>query len=542
MHCHTKYLSYSWNAQAKAKIKNNKLYKKAQDEKSWLNVFSYVFISFILVVTTASGLRLIEKNLFTPTTNPNNPLALKIVMAAELSNQANLFYQSLDTVNIKPNQAFTFNLSYKNEGTSTWTKESVYLKSMSTALKFRHNFWPDAFHPAQLQEEEVNPGETGTFKFALQAPKNINEYVGKFVLVRDNIMISGGTVEISMNVVNNPEDYSTAKNTTQEEVAQTEPETVETKLKAVCTLKLNIASVDAGLDNVTCAEQFDIEEKGPNIEVGILNTDNFIRIKNSKAWQVYDENDILLASVPADTILQFNYINAKGEYVFDFINKTVRTKTNLYLRNSNHGIFTITSLDDIPTWNKTLNYNQFTGDLHLNYYEPKDRTWLIEILPLESYLKGIKETSNSDPIEYQKAMIIAARTYALYHLNKFEVEDSFFDVYPDERDQVYKGYVIESIMPNQMKAVKETEGVVLTHNSEVIIAYYSAQSGGQTTNINNLPYLNTVKTPYSAKYGKWGHGYGIDQVDAKARAKQLNWTYDEILNYYYKNIDIEKIY
>ncbi len=544
MYSQTKYLSHTWNSTAMAKIKNLNIYSKVAEKNSTLNTLGYVVLSVVLIATAAGSMRIIESNLLSAKKMHPFSLSMKVASAAETTNQAELTYQSHESVNIKPNEAFTFDLSFKNTGTSTWTKESVYLKSKSTALKFRHTFWPTADFPAQLREDIIEPGETGTFRFALQAPEKFNEYKGEFMLVRDNTLIKGGQVEVSMNVVEDPATYISQKEKTTEVALANNTTTTNNAndvMKDVCTLKLNMASLNGGVDNVSCVDKYNIDETGPDIRVGIFYTDNFITIKNTKAWQVYDDNDILLASVPANTEIQFNYINAKGEYVFDFIDRTVRTKTNLNLKNFNDGIFTVVSLNDIPSWNKTLNYNQFKGDFKLAYYAPKDRTWLIEITPLEEYLKGMKETSEGDPIEYQKAMTVAARTYALYHLNKFKIEDSFFDVYPDERDQVYKGYVAEQIMPNQVNAVQATNGIILTYDDAPIIAYYSARSGGQTQS-NGIPYLASVETPYSAEYAMWGHGKGIDQVDARERAKQLNWTYDEILNYYYKDIDIEKIY
>jgi len=215
---------------------------------------------------------------------------------------------------------------------------------------------------------------------------------------------------------------------------------------------------------------------------------------------------------------------------------------DLNIKNFGRGIFSIVGYNDIPTWNKTINYNQFKGDLKVSYYAPKGRVWLINTLPLEEYLKGIKETSEENPLEYQRAMTIAARTYALYHVNKFAVENSPFDVYNDERDQVYKGYVAEQIMPKQVGAVADTNGVVLTYDTGVIIAFYSARSGGQTVDSKKYPYLKSVETPYTKNKTQYGHGVGIDQQDAKARAEKLGWTYDRILKYYYSGINIEKIY
>ena len=544
-----KYLSYFWNSTLeKTRIKENKLYQKAKDETSGLNVFGHILFSLVIVMVAAFGLRSFESTLIPETQNKNIPIFAKVALAAEVTYEAESIFQSHKQINIQPEQAFTFNLSFKNTGTAIWTKEKVYLKSLTTALKFRHSFWPDPYLPAQLQEKIVNPGETGTFKFALQAPKNLNLYSGDFVLVSDNTMIKGGDVSVGMNVVEHPEEFASEKQTVQIPSAQIVTTTATAVVSApvpklnICTLRLNIAALTSGIDNLTCVSAFSLPEKGPDVRVGLFHTDKSVLIKNNQAWQVYDKNDTLLASVPADVEILFNYSEAKKEYTFDFINTTVRTSLSLYLKNFNDGIFTILSLTDLADWNKSINYNQFRGNLSLIFYQPTERVWVVNTLPLADYLKGMKETSNPDPAEYQKAMTIAARTYALYHVNKFKVEDSPFDLYPDERDQVYKGYIAETIMPNQANIVAETAGTVLTHSDEVIIAFYSARSGGQTLTSSKYPYLKSVETPYTKDLAKWGHGVGIDQQDAKARAEKLGWTYDQILKYYYSGINIEKIY
>ncbi|NQT49562.1 SpoIID/LytB domain-containing protein [Candidatus Kuenenbacteria bacterium] len=533
---HHKHLSYFWNTEkAKAKIKENKIYRKAKDETSAFHVFGHVLFSLIIVATAAVSLNIVEKGVNEPKQTFNKVMGVQIVLAAENINQAELTAQSHAQLNIKPNEAFTFNLSFENTGMSTWTKETVYLKSISTSLKFKHEYWPDPYHPAQLIEESVAPGETGTFKFALKAPKKFSNHKGDFLLVNDNVMIKGGKVEIEMNVVEDPANYKSA--------TKIVTETTNPKLN-VCNLKLNIASVNSSLDNETCVEKFALNEDGPDVRVGLFYTDKMISIKNTAAWQIYDDNNKLLASIPAETIITLNYIDAKKEFAFDLISKakTVRSLTNLTLKNFNQGIWEITTLEDRPSWNKTINYNKFTGNLALKFNDYKERVWLIETLPLEKYLKGLKESSNPDPIEYHKAQVTAARTYALYHVNKFKIEDSLFDLYTDEKDQVYKGYAAEQIMKNQVKAVEDTRGVIATFDNSVIVAYYSARSGGQTITHKSIPYLKSVKTPYTAGKGLYGHAIGMDQVDAKNRAEKDSWTYDQILKYYYTGIKLEKIY
>jgi len=315
----------------------------------------------------------------------------------------------------------------------------------------------------------------------------------------------------------------------------------------VCNLKLNIANALDGIDNATCDLAFGLPDNGPIMRIGLFTTENAITLFNNKAWQIYDSSDILLASVPAGQPITFFYLKDTNEYVFDFIDHTVRTKLYLKLSNFNNGFFTVSSYDDKPSWNSNINYNDFKGNLEIRYNDYRERVWLIESLPLEEYVKGIKETSNSDPIEYQKAMVTAARTYALYHHNTGTKHGKeFYDV-DAYYDQVYKGYVAEQIMPRQVEAVTATSGIVATYDNQIIVAAYFARSDGRTRSYKevwgkDVPYLVSVPTSYTASESLFGHGVGIDATDALRHARNDNWTYDKILKYYYTKVLLEKIY
>lgn len=95
----------------------------------------------------------------------------------------------------------------------------------------------------------------------------------------------------------------------------------------------------------------------------------------------------------------------------------------------------------------------------------------INQLPLEDYLKGVVpfEVFPSWELETLKAQTLAARTYAVTHMNK-EMDDTI-------RFQVYGGYTWHE---NTTKAIEETKGEVITYNDRLIDAFYSASNGGQT--------------------------------------------------------------
>ena len=521
----------------------NTIKEKSQET----NIFVNVAVVLVVVILVAFSLRVAHDMIYY---NKSMSDILGIKAAAAATNAAELIHQSHTTVNIRPNTGFTFTLKFNNTGDSTWTKDKVYLKSSTTALKFKHNFWPDPYLPAQLQEEIVAPGEAGTFVFALESPPSLNlNYSGDFILVNDNVLISGGGSNVIMNVVADPENMVTE--TTPEENNTDSGPTSNDQQMAMCSLNFRIAGLidgtESGVDNTTCVQEFNLPAEGPIMRVGLFYSDEIITIRNTKAWQVLNENGTLLASIPAEIEIPFFYNNETKEYSFDFIDQTIRTTSYLSLKNINNGVYTTTSYHNSPSYNSNIDYNDFIGDFEIRHNDSKDRTWVIEILPVETYLKGIQETTNYDPIEYLKTMAVAARTYALYHYDRYTKHaDEFFHV-DSKFDQVYKGFVSMQIFPRVGEAVSATSGIIGTYNDKIIVAPYFSRSDGRTRSYSEVwtyevPYLISVPTPYTEGKTLFGHGVGIDATDALNRAEFDGWSYDQLLKYYYTGINLEKIY
>ncbi|WP_343840640.1 SpoIID/LytB domain-containing protein [Salinibacillus aidingensis] len=116
-------------------------------------------------------------------------------------------------------------------------------------------------------------------------------------------------------------------------------------------------------------------------------------------------------------------------------------------------------------------------------------------LLLEDYLKGVVpfEVFSTWNLEALKAQSLAARTYALMHLNgEKQMNDTI-------QFQVYGGY---STFSKTNKAVEETKGEIITHNGRPITAFYSASNGGFTESNANvwgskpISYYPIKKDPY----------------------------------------------
>jgi len=124
--------------------------------------------------------------------------------------------------------------------------------------------------------------------------------------------------------------------------------------------------------------------------------------------------------------------------------------------------------------------------------------YIINVLPIEDYLRGLGEVPSSWPIEAIKAQIVAARCYALTHMGS----TALYDVDDTTRFQVYRG--IDSESGSQNAAVDQTAGQVLMYGGRVIEAFYSASDGGHTANVSDVfggslstyPYLRGVVDPW----------------------------------------------
>jgi peptidoglycan hydrolase-like amidase len=124
--------------------------------------------------------------------------------------------------------------------------------------------------------------------------------------------------------------------------------------------------------------------------------------------------------------------------------------------------------------------------------------YIINVLPIEDYLRGLGEVPSSWPLEAIKAQIVAARCYALTHMGS----TALYDVDDTTQFQVYRG--IDSESNSQNAAVDQTAGQVLMYGGRVIEAFFSASDGGHTANVSDVfggslatyPYLKGVLDPW----------------------------------------------
>ncbi|MCK4592214.1 N-acetylmuramoyl-L-alanine amidase [Candidatus Parcubacteria bacterium] len=231
-----------------------------------------------------------------------------------------------------------------------------------------------------------------------------------------------------------------------------------------------------------------------------------------------------------------------------------------FIPSSENVILKVLTYDDL-SWNKAVNDNEFRGNIEINYSKTSKKLWIINELSLEDYANGIAEALNDSPEEYLKSFGAIARTYAMYYIKKggkhtgepFHLKNSRNG---NGNDQVYKGYNFEMRAPKIVTANESTAGYIINYNDKPIVAAYSSDSGGTTKNAcdvlsktycgDDYAYLHGgVKDPANTQHEQAkisaSHGAGMSAVGAYQMAVDGS-LWQEIIKYYYSEVEIEKYY
>ena len=120
---------------------------------------------------------------------------------------------------------------------------------------------------------------------------------------------------------------------------------------------------------------------------------------------------------------------------------------------------------------------------------------IVNDVDIDSYLKGVlaEELLSRWNEETYRAQAIVARTYALYE-SQMRGRDNHWDLFPDQRSQVYEGYEAETA--KSRRAAEDTAGIVLAYGQsgrgKIFKTYFSACCGGVTQSATDAfgePYI-----------------------------------------------------
>lgn len=443
--------------------------------------------------------------------------------------QAAIVGQSNTNITLKPGKAITVWVDVQNTGTAGWRSKTGPFIALNAAgpagrvSAFRSTSWDRKPYRVLRLPRAVGAAHAVRLRFVLRAPKTEGTYVEQFGLVAENLTwISGGTVSFTV-TVGNPVPPSTTPSTTPAPLA-------------------------------TAAGE-------PIVRVGITSTTKPVVVQSTTPFLVTAGGTSLFQNVTGPIIATVSNGTAT---VTDGTTSLTTDQPVRFSPASTTGLLEIVSYENRPAWNTNLNDNIFRGTIEVSAPVGKTSAWIINELPMEQYLHGLAEVTNTQPSEYLKALITAARSYATYHyLTKTKHAVDNYDLNATT-DQVYRGYGFEQRAPNVAAAVEATTGQVMTNAAAisaknptgVIIGAYSACTDGTTRSFTSVfggdpamtPYLVSVPDPdgicTNARYlqGLDGnHMVGLSAAGARAMADN-DKTAAQILAAYYTGVTIAKQY
>ncbi len=441
-------------------------------------------------------------------------------------------------------QAVTF--GFKNEGTAIWNNLSARLISVSPLLQGRQGWvrdesWLNSFEPQQ-SISRIAPGEIGYLGFTVKAPAKKGNYTAKFVLRADGQNIENGMIEIPITVTAdgwigpgdtkptpsaNPSGNSTVSNSNSAGYAAP---------------ALNPAPLNGDISSLP-------EE--PLIRVGLFKTlDNTMVIRGVNMGFTMSESGNKICDFSAGESVTVVYDRGARVMRANGPRCSAQT-TGIYVAEGveKWSPLEITDFSHPVGWLPGANDNTFRGKLELRYTPATDAVWVINELPIELYLKGLAETSDVSPMEFQRALLTAARTYALYHVYRGTKHADESYTVDATYDQVYRGYGAEARSPSIVAGIESTRGQIVTYGGSVAITPYFSRSDGRTRSWGEVwyggskyPWLIGVAVPEDAGKILWGHGVGMSATGALIMAAREGKTYDAILKYFYTGIELRRAY
>lgn len=414
----------------------------------------------------------------------------------------------LDPLSLHHGEEKNIALLFMNKGKQDWAKRTLILNSVSLAgtntdSSFAGNGWLDGKTVAEFSDSVVKKGQTEIYQILLQAPSRSGVFTLHFSLLVNGQKVEGGNFDVPITVTSQNPLENTVENTYQ---------------------------------------IFD----DPRVRVGLMTTEEPMEFVSTYEYKIKDNEGLELGRIIPGVQALVAYDEENKKYSVTTAEQKIISEKPVRLEPLDpNAYFTLKNHELLARWGNKVNYNEFRDTLELRL-AMTGYVWVINELGMENYLKGMAEESESAHPEFLKAMAVAERSYAYYHLKNPAKHSAGGFTLDADNDQVYRGYMREKISPNAVAAVEATRGMVVTYNGEPADTPYFARSNGKTKSAKavwgtNKPWLISVATPYDKGKTQWGHGVGMSARDGLYRAKDgANW--DDILKYYYTGIDLQKMY
>lgn len=427
--------------------------------------------------------------------------------------------------------------AYKNTGNVAWSSENLVLQRLpARASAFADKSWLSPLQPTKLSEKIVLPGEIGHFNFTVYKNSGAIHEIESFVpIVRGLGRVRGAAAKLEISSIDSvhsliSKEQSKESVSQQQEIQQSEAQgevvPQEKKQQNQKTSSLPAISTLCG-PTVRIRLSFDSDR----VEIGggelkLLNSRGEEYRRSNFEWFQLDrfsEGGVARIAPIGDTILEI--INWKHH----------------------------------PAWSDTVNDNKFRGIIEVR--RMGNELLVINELPLEDYLRGVAEPLSTDSDEKVKLLAVLARSYIAFYADL--AHRKFPGMPYDGSDnpaefQKYLGYNYE-LRGNMPSAVERTCGLAVTLEGNVVKTPYFTSSGGRTKtaaeahwNITDFRFTKSVLDPWSCggdlssgelvcPQNARGHGVGVSGKGAEGLAKEGK-SFSEILNYFFNDVSVSRIY
>ncbi len=449
---------------------------------------------------------------------------------------ATLLLRSTHTVSLPGNERQQITVGFKNTGNVPWNMRALKLAGVTSASNVaastRDGSWRDASTPVRVLGV-TNPGEVGFLTFFIKAPPKKGAYTVSFQLQADDQAVEGGLIDIPITV-------------TADGVIEPEPKPVPAPSSPSTPPAPSIYTPQPlnGDEASLPAE--------PMIRVGIFATTDDKMVVTAKFAPLEirsgGPNGSVVCVVPLQRSVTVSYDRAAKLYRVSG-ECTAQSSTWYVVHAQDHlSPMEMSDFSRPVAWLPGANDNTFRANLELRYAPAVDQVWVINELPVEWYLKGIAETSNVSPPQYQRALLTAARTYAMYHVQRQTKHAARHYTVDATYDQVYRGYGAEARSPSIVAAVEATRGQIVTYDGKLALTPYFSRSDGRTRDWTEVwgggpyPWLVSVPVPHDVGKTLWGHGVGLSATGALQMDAKDGASYQQILSHFYRGTELRRVY
>src|SRR3989338_7047864 len=326
--------------------------------------------------------------------------------------QAGVIGQSVKAASVRGGETVRVVLIYKNKGPASWAGYAL-----SSNAAFKDSSWKTDTHTME-DDSLVEAGGFVRKEITLRAPLKRGTYAASLAVTQGDRVITGSDSEVQITVT---EDVAVDP----DQPSPVLPAEEETRLASE-----------------------------PRIRVGLTTPSNFIQVVSfDDDYRVLSGGDTVGTLTKKKVgIIKYN----NGRYSFQGVGLVFDPAGIIRLEpvSNPHATFTILNLNRGAglEWVGKSNFNRYHGALEYQQGKVDKQMYAVNDVLLEDYTKGIAETGTGAPIEYVKANLVAARTYAYAGKGKYP----FFDTLGSTYDQLYLGADVAVIKPDVAAAAEAT--------------------------------------------------------------------------------------